>query len=336
MGGREIEARIFTWRATSLETDPPVATSYQADLSGLDPETNYYFLLFGYVRGLPYAGATMQFTTPRAAPIISSLSQETICALGRQIVISGRNLEFATVDLDGTKISVVSNTSTNIVINLPAGTQGAKSINVTTDGGNTSISITYRAAGTPGFSKPFVPYLYQGGEFAILYSASEADSYRIVGQLPDGFILNRATGSISGSPTLEGLYSFAIVASNICEETSLAIDWDIDKPRPLGMSHRIYFTSNSATIPQSAINNVQRFLDRVKSVSPRHIYPQIYISYYVNEYGVNDDELELQSERYKFICDLFLQNNFEGQVITDVFSTYERVIEIIVYWPEIS
>lgn len=322
-------------------------------LTGLTAGTTYYFRVRATIGSVTDTGTILSFTTtsnspPPApepepepdpgpavipAPRIESLSKDPVCALGYQITINGWNLGAGVVKLDGKEIPVLSNTGTAITVNLPAGVAGRKNITVTTEGGVATINISYLLVDAPKFGRTYVPYLYQGGTFALFYTATNTDSYRIVGQLPAGLELNAKTGSISGTPVVEGIFNFSIGASNLCGEVLLPVTLDIDKASPHAISHRIYFTRTSPEIPTTALASLERFLEKVKEMSPRHITPQIYITTSSNPYDDENTMTQLEKDRYENICESLVLENIDAEVITGVFTGSENVIEIIAYWP---
>ena len=68
------------------------------------------------------------------------------------------------------------------------------------------------------------------------------------GSLPDGLTLNAATGVISGTPTTEGSYTFAITATN-SEGTSTPVTFTIDVSAPAAAATG---TTTALTVPATA------------------------------------------------------------------------------------
>jgi hypothetical protein len=335
-------------------TDLPTISSdgsVNLAITGLTAGTTYYFRVLATLSGVTETGTILSFVTSSApsptptpsptpvpvqpiAPTLNSVSASPICSLGRQIFVRGANFTSGKFTFDGKAISPASNDGSVAVFNLPSGTAGTKKLVVTTDAGTASLDVVYQGSGLPKFAPTYMPYLHQGGTFAIFYSATDADSYRVVGQLPSGFELNTKTGSISGIPATNGVFQFSLVASGICGETELKVTFDIDKAVPNAISHRIYFSRNNGAIPAAALDALRRFLDKVQEMSPRYINPQIFIttSTLNNTSTIQDRDLEMA--RYQAICDIFVNESLDAQVVPNVFTGDENIIEVIAYWPK--
>lgn len=335
-------------------TDLPTISSdgsVNLAITGLTAGTTYYFRVLATLSGVTETGTILSFVTSSApsptptpsptpvpvqpiAPTLNSVSASPICSLGRQIFVRGANFTSGKFTFDGKAISPASNDGSVAVFNLPSGTAGTKKLVVTTDAGTASLDVVYQGSGLPKFAPTYMPYLHQGGTFAIFYSATDADSYRVVGQLPSGFELNTKTGSISGISATNGVFQFSLVASGICGETELKVTFDIDKAVPNAISHRIYFSRNNGAIPAAALDALRRFLDKVQEMSPRYINPQIFIttSTLNNTSTIQDRDLEMA--RYQAICDIFVNESLDAQVVPNVFTGDENIIEVIAYWPK--
>lgn len=269
-------------------------------------------------------------------PVINSLSRSLVCTTGLQINVLGSGLSGAVAKLDGVEVPVVSNNGAVAAVRLPAGLAGKKTLQLTTSAGSASIDLTYQKFENPKFTQTYVPYLYQGGVFALMYSASDTNSYRLVGNLPEGLAFNTVTGSISGSPLVEGVFSFSMFAVGDCGETEEKITLDIDKAVPKAISHRIYFSRNNAVMPPSVKENLERFLNKVQNMSPRYITPQIYITTNTEPNGEENKAIQLERDRYQAICEGLIGENISAEIVLDVFSGDDNMIEIIAYWPNPS
>lgn len=142
----------------------------------------------------PIGGVTWSSDSPfTPPPTITTLSVTTgLAAGGTSTVITGTNLSSASsVTIGGIAASIVSNTSTDITITTPVGTDGAKNVVVTTAGGvATSVgSFTY-------FSK-----------FAISYSGGIGSSGIVPAQV--SLAPNETFTVASGSTILKTGYTFS-------------------------------------------------------------------------------------------------------------------------------
>jgi lysophospholipase L1-like esterase len=72
---------------------------------------------------------------------------------------------------------------------------------------NETLTIETYSLGNPLVGQPFLTTLSASGIGLITWSIQS-------GQLPTGLTLNASTGSISGTPTSDGLYSFTVAATN--------------------------------------------------------------------------------------------------------------------------
>ena len=273
-------------------------------------------------------GGAAPAVTP--TPKISSLSKSDTCSIATEIIIYGSNLEQATVTLDGATITASSVTASAIVVTLPAGSVGKKTLRVTTANGSDSITIEYLSNTKPAFQAIAIPYLAQDLYMSLPISATNATSYSLVGTLPTGISLNTTTGELSGTPRTNGIFSFSITANGKCGSTTQDIEIDIDKPTPNAISHRILFPPGSCELSPSAKASLDRFLEEAKLLAPRNLIPEIYLSGLAGDSGAKAD---LEKCRQDAICDLLLLEEMLGAVLTDVFEGSPNRIEIIIYWP---
>ena len=274
------------------------------------------------------SSAQTQETPP--APKIVRISNSEICSIGNEVVITGDYLDNAKVTLNDAPAVIKSQTGNIITVLLPSSTSGKKTIKVTTANGSALTYIDYVTVPKPKFEPIRIPYLAQNLAMDLLFSATNASSYKLEGRIPSGVTMDTKTGRIAGVPGENGIYVFTIVASGICGDTHQIVELDVDATTPNAISHRINFAPGSCAIPEAAKASLQRFLDEAKGISPRNIIPEIYVS---GGGKLNDPNGELAQCRQEAICDLLLLEELLGEVLTDVFTGSENRIEIIVYWP---
>lgn len=264
-------------------------------------------------------------TTP--APDIDSISRVEICAIGTEIIIRGNYFLEGKVTLDGELVSIRVLTATSITVLLPAAQGGNRAIRVTTPYGSDSVIIRYVDVPKPKFAPVLIPYMSQGDFFSLPITATNATSYAIEGQLPGGLLIDSRTGEISGAPVENGIFVFYVVARGICGERSQLVELDIDKKTPNAISHRINLLPGAACMSDSAKDSFERFLEEVRQIAPRNLIPDIYIS--GGGVGGNSD---LGEDRRDCICDLLLEEEVYGSIITGEFEGSPNRIEVIVYW----
>ena len=323
----------------------PGTTNYALTVSSLNPNTTYYYIIYGTVDGIEYDGGVKTFATDSEdsgssggtsstpvvtpGPIISSISRSLICVTGTEITISGSYLDGGVVTLNGASAVVKNISGTSIRVSLPSSAAGRKTITVTTPYGSAVAYIDYVSAPKPKYEPIRIPYLAQGDSINLPFAATGALSYSLTGKLPQGLSFNTSTGLISGVASENGIFIFTMVAEG-CGETSQLVELDIDAPTPNAISHRINFNRNSCTIPDAAKESLERFLEKAKGLSPRNIIPEIYVS---GGGKASDPNGPLADCRQEAICDFLLLENLLGDVLSDVFTGSENRIEIIVYWP---
>ena len=267
--------------------------------------------------------------TPPPPPSITSLSRTQVCAVTNDITIFGANLNGANVKLDGVELVIKSSSSNALVVTLPSGALGSKSITVTTANGTTSVAINYLTASKPKFQSIRIPYLSQGVEVDLEIIADHATSFRLQGRLPSGVTFNSTTGLISGIPTDNGVFVLDLSAVGPCGEISTVLELDVDAPTPNAMSHRINFLPGSCEITESQKQSFLKFIEEIQGLSPRNIIPDIYIS---GGSKNSDPNSPLAQCRQETLCGVLLVEDLLGEVLTDVFTGSENRIEIIVYW----
>lgn len=131
-----------SYGSTVTATQSPVtgasATSVSCTLTGLTPNTTYYFRVKSTNSAGTTNGSEMNFTTSTAAPTVTAISPNSGSIKGgTSVTISGTNLTGATsVTVGGnaaTAIKVVN--ATTITATTPAGAAGTANVVVTTPGG---------------------------------------------------------------------------------------------------------------------------------------------------------------------------------------------------------
>lgn len=263
-------------------------------------------------------------------PLVTNVSQDLVCVIGSQIVLTGRYLEGARASIGTSPATVISSSENSLTLKLPSGFSGDQVLAVTTAYGQANVRVRYVL--NPEFASVTLPYLHVGGDFNLKFAAANALSYSIRGEVPSGMNFNDITGSLIGIPTRDGVYRLTIIARGSCGETELVQILDIDKETPNAISHRINFPNGSACMSESAKSSLEAFLERVKSISPRNIDPQIYFS---GPASVVDFGLPISAEddaRYQCICEILQGEGIEGQIFTGVFEGAQNRIEIIVSW----
>lgn len=265
--------------------------------------------------------------TAPPGPRIDSISKAEVCAIGNDITISGNYFDNGSVTFDGTAITVKALSTSSISLSLPKATGGEKTIRVTTPNGTASITITYIDVPKPKFVPTLIPYLSQGEYLSLPATALNATSYSLIGTLPQGLVFDSRSGTISGTPSENGIFGFVITASGICGETSQVLELDIDKETPNAISHRINILPGATCISDSAKASLDAFLEKVKLLAPRNLIPEIYMS--GGGIGTGSD---LGDDRRDCLCEVFLDEAVYGNVLEGEFIGSVNRIEIIVYW----
>jgi hypothetical protein len=350
-----------TTPSQSVATD----VNYELPVSGLNPSTTYYFIIYGKVGSgaeeTTYDGGVQNFTTPAEesgssgggsggssggseggsgsttteptpppGPRIFSLSKTLACYTGTDVTISGAYFGEGKVTLDGIAVVIKEFSDSSLRVTLPSSSAGRRTISVTTPNGSAIAYIDYSSVPKPIFESIRIPYLSQGSLLSLPFVATNTTSYGFIGKLPAGLTLNASTGEISGTPTENGIFILTLTASNLCGQTQQFVELDIDAPTPNAISHRINFLPGSCSIPDSAKASLEAFLAKAKGLSPRNIIPEIYVS---GGGKASDPNSPLADCRQEAICDFLLLENLLGEVLSDVFTGAENRVEIIVYWP---
>lgn len=319
--------------------------TYTAPVAGLDPNTTYYFIIYGTVDGENYDGGVKSFATPAnddsgggggttqvviPGPRIDAISRNLSCSTGAELTITGAYFTDGRITLEGLGVIVRNISDNSIQVLLPESSAGRKTVTITTPHGVANFFIEYVSVPKPVFETIRIPYLSQGSSVSLPFTATNASLYGVVGRLPSGLTQNASTGLISGTPSENGIYVITLTATGICGETRQIVELDIDAPTPNAISHRINFLPGSCVIPDSAKASLEAFLEKAKGISPRNIIPEIYVS---GGGKANDPNSLLADCRQEAICDFLLLENLLGEVLSDVFTGSENRVEIIVYWP---
>lgn len=260
-------------------------------------------------------------------PSINSVSKLEVCAIGSELVITGENFEGGKLFLDGIELEARYLSSSRIDFILPRASGGDRVVRVVTPRGTVSFTIKYVDAPKPIFIPIAMPYMSQGDDLKLPIRATNATSYSLIGNLPQGLVFDSTTGMISGKPNENGIFGFVVTARGICGETSQLLELDIDKKTPNAISHRINFTKGASCINESAKASLDAFLEKVKSLAPRNLIPEIYIS----GGGVGSGS-DLGDDRRDCLCEVFLDQEFYGNILEGEFIGATNRVEIIVYW----
>ncbi|MGI9227144.1 MAG: MBG domain-containing protein [Candidatus Nanopelagicaceae bacterium] len=269
-------------------------------------------------------------------PQIFNIEFPDACSVEDELVITGINLSGATVTLNGRRLSVRSSTDSRISTAIPKNLRGNKKVIVTTNAGRSEKDVSLKSR-APLFEITLVPNLYRGTRTAFNFKAIGALKFTIIGNLPPGLSLNPQTGRVTGTPNKEGLFVFDLVASGDCDDETQEISLFVDKKIPNAISHRIKFKKNKKEIPSNVKDELEKFIEKAKKMSPENLDPVVFVSG-GNGSGSPDPSdpekvSQLADDRYNEICDLLLTMDLLAQKIAGAFTGPEDEIEIIIYWP---
>ena len=149
------------WSHADFPGTQAAGASFSDPLTGLTPNTPYYFVAWVRIDGTWYPGAVLHFTTggseTPAAPTVSAISPNTgTIAGGNTVTITGTGFTGATAVTFGgmaTTSFSVNGDGTSITVASPATTTtGIVNVTVTTPGGTSALSaadqFTYELVGT--------------------------------------------------------------------------------------------------------------------------------------------------------------------------------------------
>jgi uncharacterized repeat protein (TIGR02543 family) len=267
-------------------------------------------------------------------PTITSIEKAPVCSKGSYLTINGTYLSGAKATVDGKAAQTVSSSSNSMYVYLPALDEGIKTLVVTNSDGTASTSVKYVYVANPVFQALEMKQSYKNRSWAYVFSASDAESWKINGQLPAGLVLDPNTGLISGMPTVEGIFVISISATNLCGTSTISVTLDIDKEIPNAYSCRISFPiSSSNNISELKLAKLKQCFDKIKEISPRTIDPVTFLSGGLKPYQSLEEAVS-EIDRYNIICELLTSAEIDSQIITGVFTGPEDEIELMAYWPE--
>lgn len=265
-------------------------------------------------------------------PYINKITKSFYCSPTFDITIQGRNLYGATASIGGTALETKRSTYESLTVVIPESIKGKKTIVVTNYDGSDSYEFNVDRI-PPKFTEEVMAQAFVDEEFLYLFNARGATSYKLDGELPPGLTYNLVDGTLSGTPTEDGLYTFVLTATGSCGSTEQEVNMYVDLKIPNAISHRIKFKKNTKAIPPEVQKELKKFITKVKKMSPKKIQPQIFISGGGADPENPNDMTPLADDRYNEICDLLLTQDLIGQLMAGIFIGPDDEIEIIVYWP---
>jgi hypothetical protein len=229
------------WSHADFPGTQTAGASFSDPLTGLTPNTPYYFVAWVRIGGIWYPGNVLSFNTgtvTSATPTVSSLSPNTgTIAGGDTVTITGTGFTGAT--------------------SVTFGGMATTSFSVT--GGGTSITVTSPATTTTGVVN--VTVTTPGGTSAV--SAGDQFTYKLVGTVTgagvlhvDSIVATKASATSDGTFASGWIYTFNITVPT--GETNLAMkfaDWlSGTNVLPVANNMRIFSPqSSNATNEASAI-----------------------------------------------------------------------------------
>lgn len=268
-----------------------------------------------------------------APPTITSISAPEICAIGDELLVKGTNLRGATATIDGAAVRVISSSNNELQLALPMAMAGTRTLKVTNADGSASTTVKYTFVDTPVYVNYTYPLAYKDLEFKYTFSATDASRYAIQGRLPAGLTIDPLTGEVSGTPTVDGDFTFTIVASNVCGNAYLNVYMFIDKAVPDAFTCSVAFNvPSSDNISEIKLAALKNCLDEILKSGPATMDPVIFLSGGVPP-GLTQDEL-INHPRYSAICELLNSMGIIAQIIVGSFDGDLNQVQIMVYWPE--
>lgn len=293
-------------------------------------------ILYAIWKTTPTSGGSGGGSTPAyipAPPTITSISAPEICAVGDQLLVKGTNLRGATATIDGAAVRVISSSNNELQLALPMAMAGVRTLKVTNSDGSASTTVKYTFVDTPVYVNYTYPIVYKDLEFSYTFSATDAAKYAIQGRLPAGLSINPLTGEILGTPTVDGEFTFTIVASNVCGNAYLNVSMFIDKAIPEAFTCNVAFNvSGNNNIVPARLTVLRNCLDNVLKLGPTSLDPVIFLSGGVPP-GLTQDEL-INHPRYAAICELLNSMGIIAQIIFGAFDGPLDQVQLMVYWPE--
>jgi uncharacterized repeat protein (TIGR02543 family) len=276
-------------------------------------------------------GAPAPIITPRI-PTINFVAGKEVCANGVTLDIEGRNLAGASVTFDGVAVKVASSTDTQLVVELPAGGIGSKTLKVFNADGSAATSIKYVLVDSPVYYNFLYPETYKDSPFSYTFAATNAFGYAIEGTMPNGLWLNEATGEIYGTPSKEGNFLFTLVALNPCGNSYLDVYMFVDKPIPPNYTCNVDFkVPTSNTITPGKVDALKNCLSRILTLAPATIDPVIFLSGGV-PLGSSIDQM-IAHPRYRQIVDIIDSMKIIAQIYVGAFVGPVDQVQVMVYWP---
>lgn len=210
-------------------------------------------------------------------PVIYSILPNIVSTSGSIVSVSGKFLTGATISVGGVNATIKATTDASITAFLPASSAGSKTITFSTSFGASTSIVTYVSPPILAVALPST-YIAQGDQVSISISAVGASSYSANGTLPIGLTLNPSTGAITGRAEREGIYAFAVTATNSVGSDTKNYTLNVDRPTPRALSANIYFAHKATSLSATNRSSLDRLINRIKAVEPRNLSATILVS----------------------------------------------------------
>jgi hypothetical protein len=195
---------------------------------------------------------------------------------GTRVSITGIQLGGASVKVGGVDGKIVSNTSTSLIFTTPTGLPGVSSILITTANGTLTLPFTYIAP--PDFLNFTTPYLQQGVAGTVFFATKNTDTIELLsGRIPAGMNFVSPLGTVSGTPTAHGTYTFTLLVKNKIGEKTSTFNLVVDKPIPDDMVLDLPMKFNEAKEADAFQKRFKDFLEIAKSSSPAKFIPFVFL-----------------------------------------------------------